>query len=214
MESAKSTYTFFECNNSRCNLRFPLDAEIYEGRYCPRCGAPLKRHEAGSPAQKPPAAPKPGFQLIGVLDNIRSAHNVGAIFRTADGAGLSELLLGGITPTPDEQPAISKTALGAENNIKWSYRSNLPDTLVKLKSNHCLILALEYTPGAFALQEFHHKQPLAGRVALVAGSEPAGVDPAILRIADQILYIPMSGEKTSLNVSVAFGIAVYQLLRS
>jgi len=98
MQIAKSNYVFFECTNFRCKLRFPLDAELYDGRYCPRCGAPLKRRDAGVLAQKPPAAPKPGFELIGALDNIRSAYNVGAIFRTADGAGLSELLLGGITP--------------------------------------------------------------------------------------------------------------------
>ena len=212
MESPKPGYIFFECSNPRCGLRFPLDPEVYEGRYCPRCGEPLDRREAGIPAQKPPAAPKPGFQLIGVLDNIRSVHNVGAIFRTADGAGLSELLLGGITPTPNEQPAISKTALGAESKISWHYCPNLPIALAELKANYCQILALEYTPGARALQKFQLGRPLTGQVALVVGSEPAGVDPAILRIADQILYIPMSGEKTSLNVSVAFGIAVYQLL--
>jgi tRNA G18 (ribose-2'-O)-methylase SpoU len=103
--------------------------------------------------------------------------------------------------------------LGAENNIKWSYRPNLPATLAELKANKCLIVALEYAPGACALQEFQLHHPLPGQVALVAGSETAGVDPAILRIADQTLYITMSGEKTSLNVSVAFGIAVYQLLK-
>ncbi len=100
METANSSYSFFACTNSRCKLRFPLEAELFDGRYCPRCGAPLERQEAGIPALKPPAARKPGFELIGALDNIRSAHNVGAIFRTADGAGLSELILGGITPTP------------------------------------------------------------------------------------------------------------------
>ena len=163
-------------------------------------------------AQKPPAAPKPGFELIGALDNIRSAHNVGAIFRTADGAGLSELLLGGITPTPEDKPSISKTALGAENSMKWSSHPNLPEKLAELKANRCLILALEFTPDALALQELQLRVPLAGQVALVVGSEPAGVDPVILQIADQVLYIPMSGNKTSLNVSIAFGIAVYRLL--
>ena len=212
MDSLSSGYVFFECSNIRCGLRFPLEVNVYDGRYCPRCGAPLERHEAGILAQKPPAAPSPKFRLIGALDNIRSAQNVGAIFRTADGAGLSELLLGGITPTPDEQPSISKTALGAEKNIKWSYQPNLVETLSELKANHCLILALESTPGACSLQDLQLNYPLPSQVALVAGSEPAGVDPAILQIADQVLYIPMSGEKTSLNVSVAFGIAIYHLL--
>jgi len=212
MQIAKSNYVFFECTNFRCKLRFPLDAELYDGRYCPRCGAPLKRRDAGVLAQKPPAAPKPGFELIGALDNIRSAYNVGAIFRTADGAGLSELLLGGITPTPDEQPTISKTALGAENSMKWSSHPNLPEKLAELNSNKCLILALEFTSDAFSLQEFQFRVPSPRQVALVVGCEPAGVDPVILQIADQVLYIPMSGNKTSLNVSIAFGVAVYRLL--
>lgn len=212
MKTAKSAYVFFECTNTRCKLRFPLDPERYDGRYCPRCGAPLEKYETGVLAQKPPAGPKPRFELIAALDNIRSAHNVGAIFRTAEGAGISELLLGGITPTPDEQQSIGKTALGAENSIKWSAHSNLPKTLAELKANKCLILALEFTPSACALQEFQFRVPPPGQVVLVVGSEPAGVDPAILQIADQVLYIPMFGDKTSLNVSVAFGIAIYRLL--
>ena len=148
MEIPKSGTFFFECSNSRCGLRLPLDTELYDGRYCPRCGAPLERREAGILAQKPPAGPTPSFRIIGALDNIRSAHNVGAIFRTADGAGLSELLLGGITPTPTEQPAIGKTALGAENSVTWSYHPNLPKTLAELKAFSWLILALECAPGA------------------------------------------------------------------
>lgn len=212
MQIANSGYIFFECTNARCKLRFPIDAELYDGRYCPRCGATLERQHAGVLAQKPPAAPKPGFKLIGALDNIRSAHNVGAIFRTADGVGLSELLLGGITPTPDEQPSIGKTALGAENSMKWSSHPNLPEKLSELKANKCLILALEFTPDAFSLQGFQFRVPSARQVVLVVGNESAGVDPAILQISDQVLYIPMSGDKTSLNVSVAFGIAVYRLL--
>ena len=212
MQTPISGYVFFECSSPRCKLRFPLEVAVYDGRYCPRCGAPLERQEAGILAQKPPASPSPRFRLIGALDNIRSVHNVGAIFRTADGAGLSELLLGGITPTPNEQPSISKTALGAEKSIKWSYHPNLPEVLAELKTNRCLILALESTPGACSLQNLNLNHPLPSQVALVVGNEPAGVDPAILRLADQVLYIPMSGGKTSLNVSIAFGIAAYHIL--
>lgn len=212
MESSKPGIYFFECGNPHCGLRFPLDAGLYDGRYCPRCGAPLARYEPGIPAQKSPAATNSRTKIIGAVDNIRSAHNVGSIFRTADGAGLSELLLGGITPTPADQPAISKTALGAEKNMKWRYHANLPEALAQLKAENHLILALEYVPGASSLQDFHINHSLPAQVVLVAGSEPAGVDPAVLRIADQVLFIPMSGAKTSLNVSVAFGIAIYQLL--
>lgn len=211
MVTSDSDYVFFECSNSRCGLRFPLDANLFDGRFCPRCGAPLKRSEAGIKAQKPPAAPKPEYKLIGALDNIRSAQNVGAIFRTADGAGLSELLLGGITPTPNEQQTISKTALGAEKSVRWSHHPNLPQIIAELKADHCQILALESTPSARSLQDFQFSDTLPKQVILVVGNEPAGVDPAILHLADQVLYIPMCGNKTSLNVSVAFGIAIYHL---
>lgn len=195
MDCSKTRFVFFECTNVRCGLRFPLDTQIYGGTYCPRCGALLQKQEAGVLAHKPPSAPRPGFKLIGALDNIRSAHNVGAIYRTADGVGLTELLLGGITPSPNEQPAIGKTALGAETIIKWSYHANLPEKLSGLKATNCLILALETTPEAKPLHEFQFSDVSPSQVCLVVGSEPAGVDPAILRIADQVLYIPMSGEK-------------------
>ncbi len=211
METVGSGYVFFECRNSLCGLRFPLDATRFEGRYCPRCGTPLERNEAGVPPKKPPSSPKPAFQLIGALDNIRSTYNVGAIFRAADGTGVAELLLGGITPSPVEQPAISKTALGAEKSVPWHSCPNLPATLLALKAEGAMILALEFVPGARALEDFQFDHPLPEQVILVSGSEPAGVDPAILRLADQVLYIPMSGQKSSLNVSVAFGIAPYHL---
>lgn len=211
METVGSGYVFFECRNSLCGLRFPLDATRFEGRYCPRCGTPLEKCEAGISSKRPPSSPKPAFQLIGALDNIRSTYNVGAIFRAADGTGVAELLLGGITPSPIEQPAISKTALGAEKSVPWHSCSNLPAVLAECKEKGCLILALEFLPGACALQDFQFDHPLPEQVILVAGSEPAGVDPAILRLADQVLYIPMSGQKSSLNVSVAFGIAAYHL---
>lgn len=212
MDSSSSRTFFFECRNPGCSLRFPLNTEIYDGCYCPRCGMPLEKHDSVLPGQKPPALQNPKFELIGALDNIRSVYNVGAIFRTADGAGLSGLLLGGITPTPSEQPSLSKTALGAEKSIPWSYHPNLPHALEERKLAGYTILAIEAAPEAVSLQTYHLPQALTGPVVLVAGSEPSGVDPAILRLADQVLYIPMAGEKTSLNVSVAFGVAVYQLL--
>lgn len=150
--------------------------------------------------------------MIGALDNIRSAQNVGSIFRTADGAGVSELLLGGLTPTPDQQPSISKTSLGAEKTTPWRGFPNLARALKQFKSEGWLLLALETTPQACCLHQFQLEPALGDRLILAVGSEPAGIDPAIVRLADQVLFIPMAGEKTSLNVSVAFGIAAYYLL--
>jgi len=212
METSSSEFVFFECSNASCNLRFPLDVKIFNGSFCPRCGSPLERQEVGILAQKPASVPNSDTRVIGVLDNIRSAQNVGAIFRTADGASVSELLLGGITPSPEQQAAISKTSLGAENSVAWSYHPNTLKSILTLQAQGCLVLALESTPNARPLQDFQLEEPKPKQIALVVGNEPAGVDPAILQAADQVLYIPMSGTKTSLNVSVAFGIAVYHLL--
>jgi len=120
--------------------------------------------------------------------------------------------LAGSLPPPTNSHRSVKLPWEQKKNIKWSYRPNLPDALAEFKANKCRVLALEYTPDACDLQVFQHTRPLPEQVALVVGSEPAGVDPAILQIADQVLYIPMAGEKNSLNVSVAFGIAIYRLL--
>ena len=148
--------------------------------------------------------------MLAILDNIRSAQNVGGIFRTADGAGLQKLWLCGITPNPAENAQIAKTALGAELTLPWE---SAPSTLAlgqALKAQGLRILALENTPQAISLFDYHfpaEDQP----TALVVGSEPAGVDPAVLDLADAILSLPMAGSKGSLNVAVAFGIAVYFL---
>ncbi len=213
MAAIPTQYVFFECSNNNCGLRLPLDTGSFAGHFCPRCGAPLLKKEPGIPHQKPPEAITQRYSLIGALDNIRSIQNVGSIFRTSDGAGVSKLLLGGITPNPDREPSISKTSLGAEICVPWHYFANLPSALRDLKKEGCQILTLESTPEAKSLWDFDFMPTQTNQIVLVVGSEPAGADPAILRISDEVLFIPMAGEKASLNVSVAFGIAAYFLLR-
>jgi tRNA G18 (ribose-2'-O)-methylase SpoU len=145
-----------------------------------------------------------------LLDNIRSAWNVGSILRSADGFGFSHAYLCGITPTADNE-AVTKTALGAENSVPWSYHKDAVILVKGLKSEGWGIYGLEEEAGAVELS-------LAGLVTagtrpavLIVGSEVTGVDPELLELCDQVFYIPMRGEKRSFNVAIAFGIAAYAL---
>ena len=202
---------FMQCQNPSCGLRFPLDLAQFKGVYCPRCGGELQPAVQALPqSPSPPASPHRTFPMLAILDNIRSAQNVGGIFRTADGADLQKLWLGGITPNPADNAQIAKTALGAEQIVPWEHAPSTVALVEKLKTQGVIILALEAAPGSTSL--FSYTLTKADKlIALVVGSEPAGVDPAVLAQADTTLSLPMAGIKGSLNVAVAFGIAVYTL---
>ena len=208
-----STIHFLECNNPDCAFRFPLDLSQYKGFICPRCGAALIDSSSQSDQWEPRWTPRSNFDFVGVLDNVRSAHNVGSIFRTAEGVGMSRLYLCGLSPSPKDNSAVTKAALGAENRLKWSEEANAPRLVARLKSDGYQIIVLEALPQAenvFSMNDSLFKKN--NKIALIAGNEPAGVDPAVIALADQILFIPMAGVKSSLNVSVAFGITAYTLL--
>lgn len=145
-----------------------------------------------------------------ILENVRSAYNVGAIFRTADGAGVTKLFLVGYTPTPIDrfgrtQSEISKTSLGASETIPWEAVDTSMAVIKQLQAQGCLVAAVEQTPTAIALKDFvvpHH-------IAYVMGNEVVGVDKETLAVVDKVVDIPMLGAKESLNVSVAAGIVMY-----
>ncbi|MFN0203929.1 MAG: RNA methyltransferase [Bacteroidia bacterium] len=147
------------------------------------------------------------YPIIGVLDNVRSMHNVGAIFRSADAFRVAKLYLCGITPTPPHRE-IHKTALGAEESVDWEYAEDTAALLQQLKENGCYIAALEQTEKSVSLPDFQlPNQP----IVLVFGHEVEGVAQAAINLADVTLEIPQFGTKHSLNVSVAAGIALYQV---
>jgi tRNA G18 (ribose-2'-O)-methylase SpoU len=150
-----------------------------------------------------------GISLSVVLDNLRSAYNVGSIVRTADGAGISHLYLCGITATLDH-PKVAKTALSAEASVKSSYHPNALTLVSDLKSKGMYLAALESRPGAVSLFDPTLRIPAMPSV-LIVGNELLGIDPAILELCDQVVALPMMGTKRSLNVVVAFGIASYWL---
>jgi tRNA G18 (ribose-2'-O)-methylase SpoU len=151
-----------------------------------------------------------GPALVALLDNIRSTFNVGAMMRTADGAGLRHLHLCGITATPTHR-GVAKTALGAEVAVPWSYHRNGVDAACMLDERGYRLWALESRDDACSL--FTVPLPMAGEapLALVVGNERAGVDPGILPLCERIVHIPMEGIKESLNVAIAFGIAAYTI---
>lgn len=147
--------------------------------------------------------------MYAILHNIRSLHNVGSIFRTADGAGVDKLFLCGITGIPPRKE-IAKVALGAEQTVPWEYVRRTSDAIKKLKRQDVRIVALEQTRRSVEYRRYRPK----GRIALLVGNEVEGLPSALLKLADTVIHIPMLGKKESLNVSVAFGIAVYSLLFS
>lgn len=157
--------------------------------------------------------------MVVILDNIRSLHNVGSIFRTADGAGVEKLYLCGITPGPlnrfkEVVPEIAKTALGAETAVAWEKAEDTLAVVKRLKKEGYKVVALEQDKRSvpyYSLSAIHY--PL-DRVALVLGAEVDGLTKEILDACDAIIEIPMRGKKESLNVSVAFGVVVFHLNQS
>lgn len=155
-------------------------------------------------------------ELVIIAHNIRSAYNVGAIFRTADGAGAGKLYLTGYSPAPDLGPfqtaagkMIAKTALGAEKNLAWERKARLGPLLKKLRAEKVQIVALEQSKDSVDYRKFRPRFT----VALILGNEPKGIDQKILKYCDKIIEIPMRGQKNSLNVAVALGVAGYEIMR-
>ena len=143
-----------------------------------------------------------------ILDNIRSLYNVGSIFRTSDAAGVEKLYLCGITGVPP-RAEIQKSALGADQSVPWEYHKNPVDVVKQLKSEGFGIVVLEHTDQRKNYYEANYEFPLC----LVVGHEIAGVSEEIVALADSAIEIPMFGVKQSLNVSVAYGIAIYEIVR-
>lgn len=144
--------------------------------------------------------------VVALLDNIRSMHNVGAIFRTADGVFLHKLYLCGITATPPRDQ-IRKTSLGAEETVPWIYRSGAESVVETLSRQGYQIVSLEHTDESVDYRNAPYRFPLC----LVVGNEFHGIGDKVIEHSDLAIEIPMRGSKHSLNVSVAFAIAVFEI---
>lgn len=207
---------FYRCENVKsCGLRFPVTVtDPFRGR-CPRCGAAVQvvariDVEAATtiPSEIEGASTPSNLRLL--LDNWRSLFNVGAAFRTADGAGASHLYLCGITATPESQRKLAKTALGAERFVAWSYHVDAVEAAKALQASGAQIWVLERSHQAQSLFDIKGL-PVGLPIVLAAGNEVIGVDPGLVAMADKVIQLPMLGSKQSLNVAVALSIAVYWL---
>ncbi len=152
-------------------------------------------------------------ETILILDNIRSSHNVGSIFRTADALGISKIYLVGYTPKPLDRfnrpsKEIAKTALGAEKTIPWESKESLPALIRSLRRDTFKVIALEQSPKSVDYKKIRLPQ----KVAIILGNEVDGIDTKTLALCDIITEIPMHGGKESLNVAVAWGVAGFRLL--
>ncbi len=154
--------------------------------------------------------------FVVIAHNIRSAHNIGSIFRTADGAGVDKIFLTGYTPVPATVDTVyltrahkdlAKTALGADKSVPWESAEDILGVLQTLKAQGYRIVSLEQAKESVDYRSYQPKQ----KIALILGNEVEGVDEALLQQCDDILEIPMRGNKNSLNVSVAFGIAAFEI---
>ena len=219
---------------SSCGLRYPLTKGHAFGRRCPICMGESRlllsrelvveathhradsfdhekanhREEFGKTNEK---QNQPGHskQLAVLLDNIRSAWNVGSILRSADGFAFAHAYLCGITPTPENE-AVAKTSLGAEDSVTWSYHKDAVKLVNGLQKEGWQIWAMEEDARAQSIEAAPN--PIPGQpVVLILGNEVTGVDPGLLEVCDEIFYIPMRGEKKSFNVAMAFSIAAYQI---
>lgn len=210
-----------------CGLRYPITEGHTFGNRCPICMGDtrllLSRQLILEPMQPHPTSDlTPDYQLhvsrsspqrrgeyAVLLDNIRSAWNVGSILRSADGFGFGHAYLCGITPTPDNE-AVAKTSLGAEDSVTWSHHKDAVKLVAGLKKEGWHIWALEEENRAKPIQVVSTPD-LDQPVVLILGNEVTGVDPGVLELCDEIFYIPMRGGKKSFNVAMAFSIAAYQI---
>lgn len=156
-------------------------------------------------------------RIATVLHNVRSIHNVGSIFRTADAAGISKIYLCGITPVPTDRfgkvrPQFTKVSLGAEKYVPWEHAASTGAIIVRLKNEGYKIFAVEQAKNSIMYHEACIGEH-GSKIALVFGNEVRGLPPSILKRSDKVLEIPMRGKKESLNVSVAFGIVAFAVLR-
>jgi 23S rRNA (guanosine2251-2'-O)-methyltransferase len=152
-------------------------------------------------------------EIAVLLHNIRSAHNVGSLFRTSDAAGVSRIFLSGYTPTPldrfgSPRKDLSKVALGAEKFVPWEYQKDPYATITRLRKEGWQIVGVEQDARAVNYRKFKVKRP----TLFILGNEVRGISPALRKKCDALIEIPMRGKKESLNVSVAAGIVLFSFL--
>ncbi len=207
------------CPNDECRAVFDVAVgRLGRNVYCLECGrrmtakrtdveALLRRREADTAGTA--GADIARLPLVVLVDSVRSLWNVGSIFRSADACAVEKILLCGITGAPPRKE-ISKTALGADEVVGWSYHADALDALEEACADGCVPVALESTETSVPLEELSWP----GRPCLIVGNEVDGVSPRLLERCELHAAIPMGGVKESFNVAVAFGIAAHRASRA
>jgi len=149
--------------------------------------------------------------IVIILDNVRSLHNIGSIFRTADAFAVEKIFLCGITAQPPHRE-INKTALGATESMEWEYYPKTEDALYQLKEIGYEVFVVEQTTNSLKLDQFQSNPKQ--KIALIFGHEVNGVAQKIVNLADQVIEIPQSGTKHSLNISVSVGIILWETYKN
>ena len=199
------------CNS--CGLRYPFVEAHPFGTRCPVCMGETRvvlSRQLIAETRTPYEEGHRRKNIAVLIDNIRSAWNVGSILRSADGFGFSHAYLCGITPTPENE-AVTKTSLGAEDSVSWSYHKDAVKLVKGLRVEGWKVYGLEEEARSVALGHIGNISEESEGLVLIVGNEVIGVDPELLDLCDQIASIPMRGEKKSFNVAIAFGIAAYAL---
>lgn len=205
-----SKFVVEQCTSKLCGMRFPCPVDYERRGSCTRCGAATETIEAYPPAVSPRIDVSQlgqRVEIVALADSIRSALNLGAMLRSADGASVKRMWLCGLS-APGDHPKVAKSALGAEKSVSWQNSANCLNALhyertQAEKDGVCLhTWAIEATETSKELGTIAVPK---GRLLLVAGNETAGVDPALLRACEHHVHVPMTGIKNSLNVAVAFG---------
>lgn len=201
------------CSDPNCACEFSVENRLAWRRVrCPQChaqGAAILaevRNQMRTQGEQASMPTLTSDSVVAVLEDLRSVHNVGSILRTCDAFGVDLVVMTGVTPTPLHQK-IAKAALGAEQIVPWVWRPNAVAAVVDLEEQEIPVVALEETETATNLACARIPKPFA----LVVGNEVAGVSSPVLDRASEVVSIPMLGAKTSLNASVAFGVALWQL---
>ena len=205
-------YQIRQCERPECALRYPIVEEHIFGLSCPCCGAKTRMVVAKELNPEPGNLASFSSELVieVLLDNVRSAWNVGSMFRTADGLGIHHMYLCGVTPTP-ENVKVTKTSLGAEKTVTWSQHNDGVKKVLKLKQQGYRLWALEKDDRSEKINKTLYDID-GPQIILVVGNEVCGVDPGILELCERTVHIPMIGLKRSFNVAVAFGIASHMLV--
>ncbi len=146
--------------------------------------------------------------VVVVLDNIRSCHNVGSVFRTSDALLISKIYLCGITATPPDKE-IRKTALGAESTVDWKHFTTTVEAAEQLRSEGYTLVAVEQVEGSISLNDYFPSQ--GEKIALIFGNEVKGVQQEVVTLCDKSIEIPQFGTKHSFNISVSAGIVLWDL---